>query len=62
MKLDIIKSSARAESWLMSNHFPYSDDIQMISSSERFEDGSSYGIEIPVINSMNTLEKTIYYL
>lgn len=55
-------TAKNAKTWLKSNNFPYTDYLTPTASPHRFADGSSYGIEIPVINSLEILEKTLHWL
>lgn len=53
---------ARAKQWLKDNNQPFSDAIPQIPSSHRFDNGALFGVEIPVVNSLDALEKTIQWL
>lgn len=61
-KKAVIRGTFRARSLLRELGFPYGDDIELQSSLQEFEGGGQYGIEIPVINSLSVLEKTVKLL
>lgn len=53
---------ARAKQWLQENHYPFSDAIPQTASSQCFDNGALFGVEIPVVNSLDALEKTLKWL
>jgi Peptidase family U32 len=56
---DVSISAGRAAQWLADNNYPYSDNIPLAVSSQEFDGGGQYGVEIPVINSFETLDLTV---
>ena len=57
-----LKFAAQEKEWLKAHGYPYSDDIGVKKSEEKFQSGGNYGVEIPVIHSLKMLEDTIKYL
>jgi hypothetical protein len=55
----ITRSAQRAAALLESHQLPSSDNIPFKASHLQFEGGGYYGVEIPVINNLRTLEVTI---
>lgn len=55
-------SGQKALCWLETHGYGVSDDIKPKPSGEKFTSGGSYGVEVPVINSLHILEKTIQIL
>jgi len=53
---------AKAKEWLKKNNYPFTDYFTLTKSDYSFENGGHYGVEIPVINSFQSLKKTIYWL
>ena len=53
----LILSGQRALKWLEDHGYGFTDDIQ-----PEFASGGSYGVEMPVINNLETLQKTIHIL
>ncbi len=53
------KNKSIATKWLQDNQYPSSDNIKIEESKQSFDNGATYGIEIPVINSFSVLKKTI---
>lgn len=45
--------------WLQNKNYPYTDNIILNKSTSEFDHGGQYGVEIPVINNPNVVEKTI---
>lgn len=55
-------SGGKGLKWLEGKKYPYSDHIVLRESKEKYGDGSDYGVEIPVINSLSVLEDTIKHI
>jgi hypothetical protein len=62
MSENIVRSARRAGGWLKENGFPYSDSIELRRSALQFDLGGQYGVEIPVINTLDVLQTTIKVL
>lgn len=60
--LPLSASDSRAKQWLEQNHYPISDAIPLRKSSESFANKALFGVEIPIVNSLAVLEKTLYWL
>lgn len=58
----LYETANRGKKWLRQNGFPFTDHLPLIKSKYAFENGALFGIEIPVVNSFEILEKTIYWL
>lgn len=59
---NLILSSQRALSWLESHGYGTVDDTQPQVSTYEFSTGGVYGVEVPVVNNLTTLRKTIHLL
>jgi hypothetical protein len=55
-------SGQRAIEWLSAHGYGFSDDVQASPSLQRFQSTGAYGIEMPVVNDLASLEKTIRIL
>jgi hypothetical protein len=60
--MNIKETTLNARQWLKQHGYPYSDQIPLKKSPGKFNNGALFGIEIPVINSLETLEHTLNYL
>lgn len=60
--MEMNSTSLRAKKWLHDNNYPFTDYAPFNKSAHSFENEGLYGVEIPVINSFDTLNKTIYWL
>ena len=58
-KSEFAYSADKARKWLADNNLPYSDAIPLRPSNLSFPKGGQYGVEIPVINNLKTVEATI---
>lgn len=58
----LLLSGQRALKWLEDHGYGFTDDIQPQPSSQRFTRDGSYGVEMPVVNNLDTLRKTIHIL
>ncbi|MET8576551.1 hypothetical protein [Streptomyces sp. NPDC005012] len=56
------RGASRARDWLESAGLPFSDEIPLVASHREFDGGGQYGIEVPVVNSYNVLERLIAQL
>lgn len=55
-------SAGRAAAWLRENGFPFSDQIPLEVTQQRFAKGGQYGVEIPVVNNMRILQTMVRLL
>ena len=55
----VSRGAARARDWLRGKGLPYSDEIPLRVSGAEFEAGGHYGIEVPVVNTFEVLERTL---
>lgn len=63
MKSDtFIFTAQRGRDWLKKQGYPYSDNESLKKSMYTYSNGARYGTEIPVINNLSILEKTIKWL
>lgn len=59
---DLTLSGSNAIQWLKNHDYGFSDDTRPRASARQFNNGGIYGVEIPVINNLDTLRKTIHIL
>jgi len=62
MKSNLVLSSQRALLWLKSHGYGSVDDTEPQISPYEFSTGGVYGVEVPVVNNLATLRKTIHIL
>jgi hypothetical protein len=62
MTSNLVLSSQRALSWLASHGYGTVDDTEPQVSPYEFSTGGIYGVEVPVVNNLATLQKTIHLL
>ena len=55
-------SGQKALRWLEEHNYEALDDIQTGSSNNEFNTGGNYGVELPVVNNFDTLQKTVRIL
>lgn len=60
--VELVRGASRARDWLRDKNLPYSDEIPLEPSGLEFPGGGHYGVEIPVVNNVKTLEQTLRLL
>lgn len=59
---NLVKLNNRGELWLQSHNLPWTDNVELKKSSCAFKNKALYGVEIPVVNSLSTLQNIIKVL
>lgn len=59
---DLVLTAQRGKDWLETHGYPSSDHVPLQKSKKTYTNGSRYGIEIPIVNNLDVLEKTIKWL
>lgn len=62
MSNTFIETASTAKQWLKMHGYPYTDQAPLQRSHQSFANNGLYGIEVPVVNSMEMLESAIKWL
>lgn len=62
MESVLFETSINAKKWLRMNGYPYTDQISLQKSDRTFDNNGLYGVEIPIVNSMEMLQSAFKWL